>query len=235
MATKLLSEIYELPSGITAEIREFTGREEDLLTDERVVKSNKVVQRILGNVILNLDGSKPTGADITNMWSADRFAALVHARVLTYGPEFKTEHECVNTDCRVKSNISVNLPDGLKYKERGDSFETQVELPGGATATMRPLRGGDEDNLLQARGRGELMTELLFSRTISISDIDSRQELRTYLRDGPSRIRMALREALAKTDFGYSQQVEYTCNVCGTEQEVDVITSRDFFFPGETT
>lgn len=223
----------ELPSGVTATIREFTGREEDLLTDEKVLKSGKLHNRLLGNLLLTLNGSKPSTQDILNLYSADRFAVLLHARVLSFGADFETEHECADRDCKHHFKVSAQLPDDLEY-QAFQGAEVTVELPNGEVATMRPLKGTDEDTLLQARQRGQLMTELLFRRTLSITGVEDRQALRTYLLDGPSRVRSALRGSLRDSDFGFAQYLTVSCPVCQAEQQVDLATSRDFFFPGET-
>lgn len=230
----LLTETFKLPSGASAEIRELTGREEDLMLDERVVKSGKLAHRILGNTIVSLNGAKPTSGDVMGMWAADRFAALMFTRVLTYGSELRVEHECDNPECKSKIVVTATLPDDLKFVPYSGLSESLVELPNGNLATIRPLKGTDEENLAQARNKGELMTEVLFSRTISITGIESRQELRTFLRDAPARVRRAIRDALDANDFGYAQSLDVTCPHCGTEQQVGVVDSRDFFFPKET-
>jgi len=228
----LLSDDYTLPSGVTAKIREMSGREEDLFANENIVKSGKIGQRILGAVILELDGKKPSSADIQNMWSADRTAAMIHTRVLTFGEELTGEVECNARDCDAGISIHIDdLSSDLEVKQAPEEFEKIVTLPGGLTAKIRPGKGVDEDKLAQASKKGEMITELLFTRVVEIDGIESRQELRQFLATGSLRIRRALQREIGDLEFGIETSVPITCPVCGTEQSVDVQSLPAFFFP----
>lgn len=230
--TMLLSDVYTLPSGVEAEIREMSGREEDLFANEQVMKSGKIGQKILGAVILKLGDKKPTSQDIQDMWTADRSAALLYTRILTFGESITSEVECTNDDCETHISVHVDsLLEDLGTKPPPEEFEKLVDLPGGMTARIRPGKGSDEEKLAQARRKGELITEMLFTRTLEISGIESRQELKHFLADGSLRVRRALTKAINEHDFGIETGIEVTCPVCGTEQTVDVQSMTSFFFP----
>lgn len=228
-----MTETFVLPSGASATVREMTGQDEDLLMNEKLVKAGKAQHQLLGGLLIDLDGSKPTSADVLNMWSADRTAVLLHARVLSYGPELTSAHECENKDCKAEFQITLDhvIKDLVKRPCPEDPNALLVTLPSGKTATIRSMRGSDEAKLLTARQRGELMTELLFTRLIDVDGVDDRGTLREILRNGPVRDRNALRQAMESNEFGYQTQIDATCPVCQTEQRVDVLGLRDFFFP----
>jgi hypothetical protein len=227
--------LVTLPSGREAVIREMTGEDEDLLTNEKLVKAGRAQNMLIGNLLMKLDGKKPVGQDVMEMWSADRAAVLLHARALSFGPALDGKHECQNADC--KTGIAIHVDDllhDLKYVPLEGEPEYEVTLPSGKAARLRPMRGSDEARMLQARQKGELVTELLFSRIIDIEGIDpnDRNQLRSWLRSAPLRERRVLRESLERHEFGYQTQVDVTCHVCNTEQRVDVMSLTDFFFPG---
>lgn len=231
------TETITLPSGLQAVVREMTGEDEDILTNEKLVKAGRAQNQLIGNLLVKLDGKKPAGQDVQEMYSADRAAVLLHARVLTFGTEFEGETECSNDDC--KSRIAVHVDDllhDLKFTPLEGTSEHTVLLPSGKTAHLRPMKGSDEARLLQARQKGELVTELLFSRIIEVEGIDpkNRNELRAWLKSAPLRERRALRESLEKHEFGYQTQIDVTCPICNTDQKVDVMSLTGFFFPGSS-
>lgn len=231
------TETVTLPSGREATIREMTGEDEDILTNEKLVKAGRAQNQLIGNLLVKLDGKKPIGQDVQDMWSADRAAVLLHARLLTFGAEFDSETECSNDDCKAKISVHVDdLLHDLPFTSLEGEPEHDVILPSGKTALMRPMRGSDETRLLAARQKGELVTELLFSRIIEIEGIDpkNRNELRQWLKAAPLRDRRALREALETHEFGYQTQIDVTCPICNTDQKVDVMSMSGFFFPGSS-
>jgi hypothetical protein len=234
MEFNVQTETITLPSGAKALIREMTGSDEDILTNEKLVRANKAQHQLLGNVIQELNGQKPTGQDVLNMWSADRTAVMLHTRVLSYGPEVKSKHECDNTDCRTEFDFEVDhILEDLELRPTPKDIEGMiVTLPSGRSVTLRAMRGSDEARLLQARQKGELMTELMFSRLVEVEGIEDGNRVRDWLRNAPLRDRTALRKAMEQQEFGYQTQVEVTCPLCNTEQRVDVMSVTDFFFPG---
>lgn len=228
-----LTETITLPSGIKATIREMTGEDEDLLMNEKLVKAGKAQNQLLGNLLVDLDGKKPTGQDVMQMYSADRTAVMLHARAISFGPEITGTHVCENDDCKADIQVALDhVVKDLEYRKPGPNFaEFDVTLPSGKVAVMRPMRGSDEARLLTARQKGELMTELIFTRLISVGEVEERNDLRRWLKSAPMRDRSALRAALEENEFGYQTQVNVTCPVCQHEQRVDVMGMKDFFFP----
>jgi hypothetical protein len=228
------TETFTLPSGAECTVREMTGADEDILTNEKLVRANKAQHQLLGNVVTALDGKKPSGQDVLNMWSSDRAAVMLRTRVLSYGPSLKSKHECENNDCKNEFEFEVDhLLDDLIYRPlSGDPEALTVDLPSGVTVTLRAMRGTDEARLVQARQKGELMTELLFSRIVELQGVQDRNRVRDWLRNAPLRDRTALRTAMEQMEFGYQTQVDVTCPLCNTEQRVDVMSVTDFFFPG---
>ena len=62
----MLTETYTLPlSGKIAVVRGMTGHEEDLLTNKKLMKTGKAIDKILASCTVELDGKKPTEMDMT--------------------------------------------------------------------------------------------------------------------------------------------------------------------------
>ena len=228
-----VTETYTLPSGITAVVREMTGQDEDLLMNEKLVKAGKAQHQLLGNLLVELEGKKPSSDEVMKMWSADRTAILLYARVLSFGPELTSTHVCDNDDCKADIRVSLDhMVEDLVYRPAPEDMEAVVTLPSGRSATIRAMRGSDEGRLLAARQKGEIMTELIFTRLVDVDGLDDRGSIRNWLRAAPSRDRNALRLAMEKQEFGFQTQIDITCPVCHTEQRVEIMSLRDFFFPG---
>jgi hypothetical protein len=45
---------FELPSGIELELREMTGAEEELLTNQRLIRSGEAINQVLRNCFVRL-------------------------------------------------------------------------------------------------------------------------------------------------------------------------------------
>jgi len=53
---------FELPSGLEIQLREMTGAEEELLTNQRLIRTGDAVNQALKNCIVRLgDSDEPTG------------------------------------------------------------------------------------------------------------------------------------------------------------------------------
>jgi len=69
---------FELPSGLEIELREMTGAEEELLTNQRLIRTGDAVNQALKNCIVRLgDNDEPTVKDVLDLLSGDRLFILV--------------------------------------------------------------------------------------------------------------------------------------------------------------
>lgn len=60
----MLTETYTLPlSGKIAVVRGMTGHEEDLLTNKKLMKTGKAIDKLLTACTVELDGKEPTEMD----------------------------------------------------------------------------------------------------------------------------------------------------------------------------
>ena len=223
MAKDRKGELYTLPTGIEAEIDGMTGHEEDLLANEKLVKSGKAIEGILKGCILKLDGKKPSSADIANMVAPDRRTALLRLRELTYGPEVEVEVQC---GCKHTTHTTVRL-DQLENRPMPEDMDT-IDIQG-TTVTLRFLQGKDEQKI--AKEDNDRITVAMLLQIEEIEGVH-RNGYRQWLKDLPSRERLKLRRALEGRDCGImSSRVEVECDNCGKANTVAVEGQSGFFFP----
>lgn len=225
--SELLTTTVTLPSGTEAEIREFSGRDENIMSNEKFMRAGRVIDMVLTNVIRRYgDKENLSEAFVLDMLSADRAAALVEARRLTYGDQVKGEAPCPH--CNEPIEIDVNL-DELELIPAPPALDTVVTV-GDTTVTLRALMGKDERRIFQARNKPDLATVALLTRIENASDLKT-AELRGWLNNLSSRYRQQLREAARSLEFGYQLSLEQECYSCGREVTIELMQVKDFLFP----
>ena len=153
---------FELPSGPEIELREMTGAEEELLTNQRLIRTGDAVNQVLANCILRIgENAEPAMTDVLNMLSGDRLFTLVRLRQISLGDEVELDLVCPNTACRAKNHIVVNLNDlpvtpygeerefalhAARLRQEGEvrpSRRQQGEAPGADAGADHLLRNAD--------------------------------------------------------------------------------------------
>lgn len=229
----LTREEFELPSGKTAIIREMTGREEDILSSEKLMRQGKATEMVLQNVIVSLDGQKPTDDDIQEMYSADREASLILMRKLSYGAIVESETTC--DSCQKSFTVEVNLDELEFYPLPEDGrLDRQVRLSDGETiVTLRAMNGRDERRLFQTMQEGkDVMSAVLMVNVKEVSGLKSNQ-IRPWIQNLRVRDRNILRKAIESKRFGYKTDFRCNCPNCGAENQAVVTQLPGFFFPQE--
>ncbi|MBD3395103.1 MAG: hypothetical protein GF418_05695, partial [Chitinivibrionales bacterium] len=90
--------IFELPSGTEVELREMTGAEEELLTNQRLIRNGDAVNQVLRNCTVRLgEIEEPSLKDVLDLLSGDRLFILVKLRQISLGDEAELELLCPNT------------------------------------------------------------------------------------------------------------------------------------------
>jgi len=219
---------FELPSGPEIELREMTGAEEELLTNQRLIRSGDAVNRVLANCIVRLDDNvEPTAADVLNMLSGDRLFTLVRLRQVSLGDEVELDLVCPNTTCRAKNHIVVNLND-LPVTPYGEGCEFVFTLPGsGRKVKFVHLDGNKEKRLAQMQ-EPNISSAML----IRILEIDGIAPSKKALAEMSMRDRTALRAEMLRVDAGIDTNVETECESCGAPVRTKLEAEPSFLFPG---
>lgn len=220
--------IFELPSGNEIELREMTGAEEELLTNQRLIRSGDAVNQVLANCILRIgDNDKPTLSDVMDMLSGDRLFTLVKLRQISLGDEVELELTCSNTACRAKTRVTVNLDD-LSVMPYGEEREFVFSLPAsGAKVRFGYLDGQKEKRLAQIQ-EPSISSAML----IRIVDIDGKPPTKKALAEMSLRDRNALRSEMLSVDGGIDTTIECDCESCVTRIRTRLEAEPSFLFPG---
>ena len=195
---------FELPSGTELELREMTGAEEELLTNQRLIRSGEAINQVLRNCFVRLgEKTDPDLAEVMNLLSGDRLFALVRLRQISLGDEVELELSCPNSACRMSNFVTINLED-LKV------------TPYGEEKRLASLR---EPNISSAM-------------LIRILDIDGKAPSKKSLAEMSMRDRNALRQEMSRVDAGIDTSVETECDGCGTKIRTRLEAEPAFLFPG---
>ena len=219
---------YELSSGPEIELREMTGVEEELLTNQRLIRSGDAVNQVLKNCILRIgENESPEMQDVMAMLSGDRLFTLVRLRQVSLGDEVSLELTCPGQTCRAKSHATINLND-LKVIPYGDEREFTFTLPGSG----RKVRFGYLDGVKEKRLAQMQEPTISSAMMIRILDIDGSAPSKKALAEMSMKDRSALRQEMMRVDAGIDTTVILPCDSCGVEIRTKLEAEAAFLFPG---
>ncbi|MHB1001976.1 MAG: T4 family baseplate hub assembly chaperone, partial [Armatimonadota bacterium] len=219
---------FTLPSGVEIELKEMTGMEEELLTNQRLIRSGDAVNQVLRNCILRIgDKTEPDMSDITSMLSGDRLFTLVRLRQISLGDEVELELTCSNQSCRAKNHAVVNLND-LPVTPYGESQEFIYTLPGSGQKVRFCYLDGSMEKRLSQMQEPTISSAMM----IRILDIDGSAPSKKMLAEMSMRDRSALRSEMVSLDAGIDTSVIISCDSCGMEIRTRLEAEASFLFPG---
>jgi len=233
---KLYPKTNNLSSG-SVEMKYMTAREEDILTNVNLLRQGIALEKTLKALIrsdINYD----------ELLIGDRNALLVAARILAYGKDYNFKLE--NPSTREEENVKLDLS-SLKYKELDfdkltDLNEFVFELPYTKNqVTYKILTVADDKQMdLEMKNLkktlntevGATSTKLKYQIT-SVNGDRTVKAIREFVDGGYllSRDAIALRQDIFKNtpDIDLKTTVVFKD---GTEQEMDIPITAQFFFPG---
>ncbi len=219
---------FQLPSGDEIELREMTGAEEEILTNQRLIRSGDAVNQALANCTLRIGESDEIGSRvILDMLSGDRLFTLVKLRQISLGDEVELELSCPNPACRAKNRATINIDD-LNVTPYGEEREFVFTLPAsGAKVRFGYLDGHKEKRLAQMQE-----PSISSAMMIRILDIDSNSPSKKALAEMSMRDRSALRAEMLRVDGGIDTTIECDCESCGTRIRTRLEAEPSFLFPG---
>ena len=219
---------FELPSGIELALREMTGTEEELLTNQRLIRSGEAINQVLHNCFVRLgDKTAPDIGEVMNLLSGDRLFALVRLRQISLGDEVELELSCPNTACRMTNYVTVNLEE-LKVTPYGEQREFEFKLPGAKKTVRFGYLDGHKEKRLANLREPNITSAML----IRILDIDGKAPSKKSLAEMSMRDRNALRQEMSRVDAGIDTSVEIECDGCGTKIRTRLEAEPAFLFPG---
>ena len=219
---------FELPSGTELELREMTGTEEELLTNQRLIRSGEAINQVLRNCFVRLgEKTDPDLSEVMNLLSGDRLFALVRLRQISLGDEVELELSCPNSACRMSNFVTINLED-LKVTPYGEEREFAFKLPGSKKTVRVGYLDGHKEKRLASLREPNITSAML----IRVLDIDGKAPSKKSLAEMSMRDRNALRQEMSRVDAGIDTSVETECDGCGTKIRTRLEAEPAFLFPG---
>lgn len=219
---------FELPSGTELELREMTGTEEELLTNQRLIRSGEAINQVLRNCFVRLgEKTDPDLAEVMNLLSGDRLFALVRLRQISLGDEVELELSCPNSACHMTNFVTINLED-LKVTPYGEEREFSFKLSGSKKTVRFGYLDGHKEKRLASLREPNISSAML----IRILDIDGKAPSKKSLAEMSMRDRNALRQEMSRVDAGIDTSVETECDGCGTKIRTRLEAEPAFLFPG---
>ncbi len=216
---------FVLPSGQEVELAELTGREEEILTNRKLIKSGEAINRVLLNCTKRIgDNSSLTIKDILDLLSGDRLFILVKLRQISLGDTVDLELVC--PACKETSFISVNLEE-LPVTNYSEEREFTFQLPSSKKEIRFGYLDGNKEKRLAALKEPNL-TSAMLARIIWVDGNPPKKKLITEL---PRRDRSELRIEMLKSEAGVDTEIETVCQGCGNKIKTRLEAEQDFLFP----
>lgn len=205
-----------------------TGAEEELLTNQRLIRSGNAINQVFKNCLIRLGEKKDfIMKDILDLLSGDRLTLLVHLRKISLGEEAELELNCTNQGCGVTNNITVNLED-LEETPYGEERVFKFILPRSKKKVSFIYLDGHMEKRLAELKEASISSAML----MRIKDIDGNPPTKKSMNDMPMFDRNALRAEMHRVDAGIDTSLDADCEACGTRIRTRLEAESGFLFPG---
>ena len=175
--------VFELPSGTEVELREMTGAEEELLTNQRLIRTGEAVNQVLRNGIVRLGQTTRNRPSRTCsiLLSGDRLFILLKLRQISLGDVVELELTCASPACGATNPVTIHIDD-LETTPYGKEREFTFELPGSGRTVRFVYLDGHKEKRLAALKEPSISSAML----IRLIDVDgSGPEQEADERDDP--------------------------------------------------
>ena len=233
---KFYSKEHPLHNKESIEIRYMTAKDTDILTSKSLLKKGVAIDRMLQNIIVD-DKVK-----IDDIYSGDKNAILIAARINGFGAEYQTKITCPSCGNAGDHSFNLNeiepqnLGDGIHISTQG-TFT--VELPvTKVNAECRLLTGADEKKIfIQSEKRRKhnlpetTLTDQYKLFIVSINGETDRGLVEKFVDLMPARDATHLKSMFDKASPNVDLKHDFSCSSCDTDTEIDIPFSANFFWP----
>ena len=222
------------------EIKYMTAKEEDILTNESLLRKGLAIERFMESIILD------PNIKAHQLLIGDRNAILIAARISGYGEKYETRMACPVCEAQNDIIFDISKPEvfhpnleGLRTITKNDKGNYVFKLPVcGFDVECRLLTGKDENELTkqaQAKKKHRLeatnVTDQFKTMIVSIDGVDDRNILNRFIEAMPAADARALRNTYKEIIPNVRLRDTFSCTSCGHEQELEVPFGADFFWP----
>jgi len=214
-----------------------TAREEDILTNQNLIKKGVVLDELLKALIVT------PNVKLDDILVGDKNAIFVAARRLAYGDEYPAKITCPK--CGEENDVKINLAD-IKAKvfdftkytrgENGFSFE----LPASKKKIVYRLLTHKDEGDIDAELKGlakisktntpEMTTRLKYS-IVSVDGNNDRGGVKKFVDNMLAKDSMALRKHIRENTPDLDMTFDFTCSACGHNERMAMPLGVDFFWP----
>lgn len=232
-----------LPLGTHVTYRGMTGRDEDILTNQKKFRSGDAIDEVMASCVQSVTTGEGEDAktkdyiqvgDIRRLKTPERIALLYAIRQASYGDTLEVELRCTNPSCGEEYSVSVdlkemdNIPCPADYA--GDGFEVAVEdAEGESRKVIFDYMDGRREQQLAKQTQG-VATFAMLARIKEVEGVH-KNDIKQWLLDLPVRQRQVLRKKMADFECGLDTELRADCTFCGTENSFQPHGTKDFFFP----
>lgn len=219
-------------------LRQPTAKHEDILTSKNLITKGIVIDEFLKAIIVD-----PINYD--TLLLGDKNGIMIAARILLYGPEYKTQVKCPS--CGVTSMRTYNLSqletkeiDFSKYTRGVNSFDFTLPI------SKIPIKV----KLLTNRDELDINSYLKLNKKHNLSNVENdittrlgyiiidwngetnkSKILKLVAEELLSRDSYALRDFLLDINPGVNTSVPFSCEECGYEDNITLPMDVNFFWP----
>lgn len=226
----------ELSSG-KVEMKYMTAKEEDILTNMNLLRKGTAIEEALKSLI-------KSKINYEDLLIGDRNGLMIAARILGYGKDYTFKYK--NPSTGEEESITIDLQD-LKYKELdleifNNKNEFEFVLPFSKNTVTFKLLSVADDKKIDEEIKGlkkalgsevGLLSTRLKHQILSVNGDYSTKSVRDFVDQGYllAKDSIELRKYIAKITPDIDTKISFTLND-GSEVEIDMPMSADFFFPG---
>jgi len=221
----------------TVDIRAMTTREEDILTNQALLKKGTVITELIRSCLVN------RAIEPLDMLTGDRTALTVAIRITGYGAEYEAEVTC--RECSAKwmqtfdlAALPIQRLEMAPLEPGTNAFEFTLPYTR-KNVRFRFLTGRDEEEITALAAKQKKLglpseasvTSNLLHSIVSIDGIDDRAKIGAFVRNMPARDSRALREHVRDHEPGIAMRQEVTCQSCDHTEEVTIPFGTSFLWP----
>lgn len=224
------------------EIKHMTAKEEDLLSNEDLIRKGVVIDRLLQNVVVT------PNVDIADMLAGDKSALIIAARITGYGSDYSAVVTC--PACGTKSEKHFDLTnhktigavfdadtlnenlEGVRVTEYG-TFVTTLPRTG-FEVEFRMLTGKDEERISKFQKKNTssgTLIDTLAMLMVSVDGVTDRMQISEFAGNMPAMDSKFLRTLYQKLVPNVDLKQEFVCAKCNHEQDLEVPITAGFFWP----
>jgi len=220
------------------EIKMMTAKEEDILTNQNLIKKGIVLDKLLESLIV-------TPVKLDDLLVGDKNAVFFAARRLAYGDTYGP----VKVSCPKCQSENEKRIDLSKMKSKPFDFgkftrgtnEFEFVLPYTKKTIKYKLLTHRDENQIDAELKGlnkinknssNEMTVRIRAMIIAIDGETDRNYIKRFVeQELPSRDSLALRSHVRENTPDLDMTFEFSCDECGNEERITVPLTAQFFWP----